>query len=123
MCILFCNSFYGIELYNFNKDSLKMYIQHGVNVCELYFVFVIPLIIILFSHLYYNIMERLHRRLVMFILNLLHTNNSNGQSIVDSKLLLYPNSMLSENYIYPIYKYKMIHLDWKLSLLHVLNKI
>ena len=44
----FCNSFYGIELYNFNKAPLKMYIQHGVNVCELYFVFLIPLIIIVF---------------------------------------------------------------------------
>ena len=44
----FCNSFYGIELYNFNKAPLKMYIQHGVNVCALYFVCLIPLIIILF---------------------------------------------------------------------------
>ena len=28
----FCNSLYGIELYNFNKAPLKMYIEHGVNV-------------------------------------------------------------------------------------------
>ena len=44
----FCNSFHGIELYNFNKAPLKMYIQHGLNVCALYFVCLIPLIIILF---------------------------------------------------------------------------
>ena len=44
-----CNSFYGIELYNFNKVPLeKMYIQHCVNVCALLFVCLIPLIIILF---------------------------------------------------------------------------
>ena len=50
------------------------------------------------SHLDYNIMERLDRRLVKYIYNLLHTNDSSVQSIVNSKLLLYPNSVLSENY-------------------------
>ena len=50
------------------------------------------------SHLDYNIMERLDRRLVKYIYNLLHTNNSTVLSIVNSKLLLYPNSVLSENY-------------------------
>ena len=30
--------------------------------------------------------------------------------------------MLSENYKYLISKYKISHLDWNLSLLHVLNK-
>ena len=44
----YTNSFYGIELYNFNKAPLKMYIQHGVNVCALYLICLIPLIIILF---------------------------------------------------------------------------
>ena len=75
------------------------------------------------SHVDYNIMERLDRRLVKFIYNILHTNNSPVQSIVNSKLLLYPNSVLSENYIYLLSKYKISHLDWNLSLLHVLNKI
>ena len=41
-------SFYGIELYNLNRAPLKIYIQHGVNVCALYFVCLIPFIIILF---------------------------------------------------------------------------
>ena len=75
------------------------------------------------SHLDYNIMERLDRRLVQFTYNLLHTNNSIVQSIVNSKLLLYPNSVLSENYKYIMFRYKISHLDWNLSLLHVLNKI
>ena len=68
-------------------------------------------------------MERLDRRLVKYIYNLLHTNNSTVQSIVNSKLLLYPNSVLSENYKYLMSKYKISHLDWNLSLLHVLHKI
>ena len=68
-------------------------------------------------------MERLDRRLVKFIYNLLHSNNSTVQSIVNSKLLLYPNSVLSENYKYIMSKYKISRLDWNLSLLHVLNKI
>ena len=69
------------------------------------------------SHLDYNIMERLDRRLVKFIYNLLHTNNSTVQSIVNSKLLLYTNSVLSENYKYIMSKYTISHLDWNLSLL------
>ena len=68
-------------------------------------------------------MERLDRRLIKFIYNLLNKNNSTVQSIVNSKLLLYPNSVLSENYKYIMSKYKISHLDWNLSLLHVLNKI
>ena len=75
------------------------------------------------SNLDCNIMERLDRRLVTFIYNLLHTNNSTVQSIVNSKLLLYPNSVLSENYKYLMSKYKLSHFDWNPSLLHVLNKI
>ena len=56
------------------------------------------------SNLDYNIMERLDRRLVKFIFyNLLHTNYSTVQSIVNSKLLLYPKSVLSENFKYLIY--------------------
>ena len=62
-------------------------------------------------------------RLVKYIYNLLHTNNSTVQSIVNSKLLLYPNSVLSENYKYLMSKYKISHLDLNLSLLYVLNKI
>ena len=73
-------------------------------------------------HLDYNIMERLDRRLVKFIYNPLHTNNYTVESIVNSKLL-YPNSVLSENYKYLMYKYKICHLDWFMNLLHVLNKI
>ena len=75
------------------------------------------------SHLDYNIMERLDFRLVKFIYNLLHTNNSTVQSIVNSKLLLYPNSVPSGNYKYIVSKYKISHLDWKPRLIHVLNKI
>ena len=68
-------------------------------------------------------MERLDHRLVKCIYHILHTNNSTVQSIVNSKLLLYPNSVLSESYTYLMSKYKISHLDWNLSLLHVLNKI
>ena len=76
------------------------------------------------SNLDYNITERLDRRLVKFIFyNLLHTNNSTVQSIVNSKLLLYPKSVLSENFKYLMAKYKLSHLDWHLRLIHVLNKI
>ena len=57
------------------------------------------------SHLDYNIIEILYRRLSY---NLLHTNNSNVQSLVYSKLLLYPNL----NQVILI-----------VSLIHVLNKI
>ena len=71
----------------------------------------------------YYIMERLDRRLVKCIYNLLYTNNSTVQSIVNSKLFLYPNSVLIENYKYIMSKYKISHLDWNLSLLYVLNKI
>ena len=45
----------------------------------------------------YNIMVRLDLRLVKFIYNILHTNNYTVQSIVSSKMFLYPNSVLSEN--------------------------
>ena len=41
--------------------------------------------------------------------------NSTVQSIINSKLLLYPNLVFSENYKYLISKYKM-------SLIHVVNK-
>ena len=77
------------------------------------------------SHLDYNIMERLDRRLLKFIYNLLHTNNYTVQSIVhvNSKLLLYPSSVLSGNYKYIMFKYKLGHHDWNLSLIHMLNKI
>ena len=68
-------------------------------------------------------MERLDRRLIKYIYNLLHTNNSTVQSIVNSKLLLYPDSVLSENYKYLMSKYKISYLDWNLRLLHVLNKM
>ena len=44
------------------------------------------------SHLDYNIMERLDRRLVKFIYTILHTNNSTVQSTVNSKLFD-PNSV------------------------------
>ena len=64
-------------------------------------------------------MERLDHRLVKFIYNLLHTNNSTVQSIVNSRLLFYPSSVLRENYKYLMSKYKISHLDWNLSLTHV----
>ena len=54
----------------------------------------------------------------------MRTNNSTVQSIVNIKLLLYPNSVLSENYKHLMYKYTISHIDWNLSLLlHMLNKI
>ena len=76
------------------------------------------------SYLDYNIMERLDRRLVKFNYHLLYMNNSTVQSIVNSILLLYQNLVLSENYKYLMFKYVYIsHLDWNLSLIHVLNEI
>ena len=60
---------------------------------------------------------------VKFIYNILHPNNSTVQSIINNKLLLYPNSVLSENYKYLMSKYKLSHLDLNMSLIHVLNKI
>ena len=59
----------------------------------------------------------------LFICNILHTNNSTVQTIGNRKLLLYPNLVLSENYKYLMSKYKVSHLDWNLSSIHVLNKI
>ena len=50
----------------------------------------------------------------------MHTNKSTDHSIVNSKLLLYPNSVLSENYKYKMSKYKLNDLDCPI---HVLNKI
>ena len=73
------------------------------------------------SHLYYYIRVRLDHRLVKFIYTILHTNNSTVQSIVNSKLLLYPNSVLSGNYKYIMSKYKISHLDWNMSLLYILS--
>ena len=96
----FCNSFYGIELYNFNKAPL-INVYTAWRKC-MRVIFCLPNTThnYIISNLYYNIMERLDRRLVKFIYNLLHTNNSTVQSIINSKLLLYPNSVLSENYKY-----------------------
>ena len=119
----FCNSFYGIELYNFNKAPLKNVYTAWRKCMRIIFCLPNTTHNYIISHLDYNIMERLDRRLVKYIYNLLHTNNSTVQSIVNSKLLLYPNSVLSENYKYIMSKYKISHLDWNLSLLHVLNKI
>ena len=56
-------------------------------------------------------MERLDHRLVKFIYNMLHTNISTIQSIVNSELELYPNSVVSENYKYFMCKYILSHLD------------
>ena len=120
----FCNSFHGIELYNVNKALLKNVYTAWRKCMRIIFCLPNSTHNYIISYLYYNIMERLYRRLVNnYIYNLLHTNNSTVQSIVNSKLLLYPNSVLSENYKYIMSKYKISHLDWNLSLLHVLNKI
>ena len=119
----FCNSFYGIELYNFNKAPLKKLYTAWRKCMRIIFCLPNTTQNYIISHLDYNIMERLDRRLVKYIYNILHTNNSTVQSIVNSKLLLYPNSVLSENYKYIMSKYKISHLDWNPSLLHVLNKI
>ena len=115
-----CDSFHGIELFNFNKAPLKNVYTAWRKYMRVIFFLPNTTHNYIISHLDYNIMERLDRRLVN---SLLHTNNSTVQSIVNSKLLLYPNSVLSENYKYIMSKYKISHLDWNLSLLHVLNKI
>ena len=66
----FCNIFVGIELYNFNVWRRCMRVRFCVpNTTHNYII----------SHLDYNIMERLDRRLVKYIYNLLQTNNSTVQ--------------------------------------------
>ena len=112
-----------ISLYSFNKAPL-INVYTAWRKC-MRVIFCLPNTThnYIISHLDYNFMERLDCRLVKFIYNILHTNNSTVQYIVNSKLLLYPNSVLSENYKYLMSKYKLSLLDWNLSLLHVLNKI
>ena len=85
----FCNSFYGIELYNFNKTPLINVYTAWRKCMQVIFGLPNTTHNYIISNLYYNIMERLDRRLVEFIYNLLHTNNSTVQSIINSKLLLY----------------------------------
>ena len=94
----FCNSFYGIELYNFNKTPLKNVYTAWRKCMRVILCLPNTTHNYIISHLDYNIMERLDRRLVKFIYNLLHTNKFTVQSIVNSKLVLYPNSVLNENY-------------------------
>ena len=67
------------------------------------------------SNLDYNIMERIDHKIAKFIYNLLHTNNSTVQSIVNSGLLLYPKSVLSENYTYLMFQYKRSQLYWNIK--------
>ena len=71
----------------------------------------------------YNITEWLDRRLVKYIHNLLHTNNTTLQSIVNSKIWLCPNAVLSENYKYLCYKYKLGHMDWNMSITQILKYV
>ena len=75
------------------------------------------------SNLDYCIIERLDRRLAKYIYNLLHSPNIVMTSIVTSKLLLCPRSIISENYKYLQYKYHLGHLDWYVSLSHLLGRI
>ena len=78
----FCNSLYGIEIYNFNKAPLINVYTAWRKCMPVIFCLPITTHNYIISHLNYNIMERLDRRLVKFIYNLLHTNNSTAQSIV-----------------------------------------
>ena len=81
----FCNRFYGIELYNFNKAPLKnVYTAWRKCMCIIFCLSNTTHNYII-SHLDYNVMERLDHRLVKFIYNILHTNNSTVQSIVNSR--------------------------------------
>ena len=79
---IFCNSFIGIQLYNCNTAPLKN-VYTAWRKC-MRVIFCLPNTTHTDSiyHLDYNIMERLDRRLVKFIYNLLHRNNSTVQSIV-----------------------------------------
>ena len=63
----FCNSFYGIELYNFNKVPL-INVYTAWRKC-MRVIFCLPNTThnYIISNLNYNIMERLDRRLVNFI--------------------------------------------------------
>ena len=96
----FCNSFYDIEFYKFKKAPLINVYTAWRKCMRVIFCRLNTTHNYIISNLYYDIVERLHRRLVKFIYNLLHTNNVIGQSIVNRKLFLYPNSVLSENYKY-----------------------
>ena len=119
----YCTSFYGIELYNFNSEYIKR-IHVAWRKC-IRNVFRLPSRThnYIVSHLGKCIITRLDRRLAKHIYNSLHTNNKVLQSIITSKILLSPNSIFSENIRYLMYKYKLGHLDWHVSLSHILNKI
>ena len=100
----YCTSFYGIELYNFNEDYIDdVYIAWRKCIRLIYRLpyqahnFIV-------SNLDYCIIERLDRRLAKYIYNLLHSPNIMLKSIITSKLLLCPRSIVSENYKYLQYK-------------------
>ena len=119
----YCTSFYGIELYNFSEDYMNdIYVAWRKCIRR---IFKIPNTShnFIVSKLNYCIINRLDSRLTKFIYNMLHSNNIVVQSIVKSKLLLCPRSIISENYKYLSYKYKLCHLDWHNTLSHLLKKI
>ncbi len=119
----YCTSFYGIELYDFNKDYVNdIYVAWRKCIRQ---IFRLPYRAhnYIVSNLSYCIIERLDRRLAKYIYNLLHCDNNLVRSIVNSKLLYGANSIISENYKYLMYKYKLGHLDWDMSLYHILKQI
>ena len=62
-----CNSFYGIELYNFNKAPLKNVYTAWRKCMRIIFCLPNTTHNYIISHLDYNIMERLDRRLVKYL--------------------------------------------------------
>ena len=77
----FCNSIYGIELYNFNKAPLKYVYTAWCKCTRIIFCLPNTTHNYIISHLDSNIMERLDRRLLKVIYNILHPNNSNNAMI------------------------------------------
>ena len=70
-----------------------------------------------------NLVWRLDGRLDKYIYNLMHSDNITVQCIVKCKLNLCPYSVLSENYRYLCFKYKLGYLYWCIELRTLLIKI
>ncbi len=119
----YCTSYYGIELYNFNEDYIQEIYVAWRRCIRLVFRLPPRAHNFIVSNLSYCITERLDRRLAKYVYNLLHSSNDVVKSIITSKLLLCPRSIVSENYKYLQFKYNLGHLDWKMSLSHVLGRI
>ena len=80
----FCNSFYGIELYNFYKAPLENVYTAWRKCMRVIFCLPNATQNYIISLLDCNIMKRLDRRIVKLIYNNLHMNNSTVQAIANS---------------------------------------